>query len=163
MSQFVPREQDTKSQPTNTYNTVKVFDDSSVEYSPTDLNLNYAKNIVYQRENPNPLTIVFLVVGVLILLCFMYTVLIKRNISGIWFGNSKLAPSSIKYKISHNPFTDSLIVRNTSGDIVHGKLVGHTIWLFNEDKPETVGVLLNKYKIVWFNSDDIWHNVKILN
>ena len=163
MSQSVPAAENTSAPSTNQYRTVKVYDDSRVEYSPVDLNLDYVKNVVYQRENPHPLTIVFLIVGILILICFIYTVFIKRNISGIWFGNSELAPSSMKYKISHNPFTDSLTVKNTSGEVVHGKLVGHTVWLFNDNAPETVGVLLSKYKIVWVNSDDVWHNVKVLN
>lgn len=154
---------DLNSNSSDGYHTVKVYDNSSVEYSPVEHNLDYVKNLVYQRENPNPTTIIFLVLGVIILLFFMYTLFIKRNISGIWFGGNGEDQSSIKYKVVHNPFTDSLTITGIDGKVIKGKVSGHTIWIFRDNRPDLIGVMLSKNKILWVQANELWHNVKVLN
>lgn len=147
----------------NDLRTVKVYNNSSVEYSPVEHNLDFVKNIVYQRENPNPTTIIFLVLAVIVLLFFIHTFFIKRNISGIWFGGIDDKQSTIKYKVVHNPFSDNLTITGTNGDIINGKVSGHTIWIFRKNSPDLVGVLLSKNKILWVHANEVWHNVKILD
>jgi hypothetical protein len=69
------------------YNLAKILPDSTIEYSSANQNLQNVKNIIYEKENPNPFTITFLILIVLLFIYFVYILFIKINISGIWFGN----------------------------------------------------------------------------
>jgi hypothetical protein len=145
------------------YNIVKVMKNSTVEYSPADRNLENVKNIIYQRENPNPHLAFGLIACVVVVIYFIYVLFIKQNISGIWFGSLGEMPMVVKYKITHNPFTDTLTIKVAGkGTIQNGKLIGHTIYLYSNVGAEQVGVLIEHRKIVWVNSKDVWNHVKIL-
>lgn len=143
------------------YKVVKVLHDASVEYSPAERNLDYVKNIVYQRENPNPFLTAGLVLLVFLIIYVVYVLFVKRKISGDWFGNIGDMPVAVKYHITHNPFTDSLSIKWDGGKS-NGRLIGRTIVLYDGQK-ETVGVLVGRHKIVWVNSNDVWNHVKVLN
>jgi hypothetical protein len=143
------------------YKLAKVLPDSTIEYSSADHNLQNVKNIIYEKENPNPLTITLLILIVLLFIYFVYILFIKINISGIWFGNILNLPNSIKYTISHNTFLDTLTIKWNRGK-VNGKLIGRTIILYNNLKNEMAGVLINRNKIKWLDSNDIWNNVRAL-
>ncbi len=145
------------------YNIVSVLKNSTVEYSPADINLENVKNIIHQRENPDPFLAFGLVIGVLVVIYFIYVLFIKRNISGIWFGSFGDLPMAIKYKIIHNPFTDTLTIKIAGKEtITNGKLIGNTIYLYDSAGYEYTGVLVKRHKIIWVNSKDIWNHVKIL-
>jgi hypothetical protein len=146
------------------YKVVKILQNASVEYSPADRNIEYVKNIIHQRENPDPFLAFGLVAGILIVMYIMYVLFIKRRISGIWFGNIGEMPLSIKYKIIHNPFTDTLTIRIIdSGLTLNGRLIGNTIWLYDSAGKENIGVLTENNQIIWVNSKDVWNHVKILD
>lgn len=143
-------------------NLVTVHKDTITSF-PADINMEYVSNIIHQRENPHPLISIGLVVGVIIVLYLIYILFAKRCISGIWFGKLGEYPDSVKYKIQHNPFTDSLRVSVPNhGLVATGKIAGDTIWIHMRGL-EMVGVLVSNSQIVWVNSKDVWNNVKMLN
>lgn len=145
------------------FNLASVSKDSNIEYSPTDLNMEYVKNIIHQRENPDPFIAFGLVAAVIMVMYLIYILIIKRNISGIWFGNIGDMPTAVKYKIIHNPFTDTLTIKIAGQNtLTNGKLIGHTIYLYNNVGNEEVGVLVGYHKIIWVNSKDVWNHVKLL-
>jgi hypothetical protein len=145
------------------YNLVTVLNDAKVEYSPADHNLEYVRNLVHQRENPDPFVAMGLLGVIVITMYLIYIICIKRNITGIWFGSFGSLPLAIKYKVNHNLFTDTLTIKMNNGNIKNGKIIGNTIYLYDGVGNELVGVLIKNNKIVWVDSKDVWNHVKVLS
>jgi hypothetical protein len=140
---------------------VKIFSDTSERSSVKDLNLKNVKNIVYERENPSPFLITILVLVVVLIIYLLYLLFIKECISGTWYGNSRLIPSIIKYRIYHNRFNNNIDIKWDGGE-TYGRLIGLTIVLSKPIGSNRVGVLVEKNKIKWLDSTDIWNNVLTL-
>lgn len=144
------------------FNVVTVHNDTITSF-PADINMNYVNNIIHKRENPNPLVSIGIVIGTIIFIYLIYIIFIKRCISGTWFGKIGEYADIVKYKIWHNPFTDSLVVSLPhQGTVANGELIGDTIWIKFRGK-KMAGVLASSNKIIWVDSSDVWNNVKILN
>ena len=115
------------------------------------------KNNVYElnkkielKNNPNPVYVVCLMIGYLVVIYFMYVFIIKTDISGTW----KDSDGNI-YKISHNKFSDNIIIfnnRKKTIGVMHGNLV-----IIRNESNDNMGVYLNN-RIKWLHKK-IWYKI----
>ena len=102
------------------------------------------------KNNPNPVYIVCLMIGYMVVIYFMYIFIIKTDISGTW----KDSDGNI-YKIKHNKFSDNIIIfqnhKKTIG-VMHGNLV-----IIRNESNDNMGVYLNN-RIKWLHKK-IWYKV----
>lgn len=139
-----------------------IVHEDRVESHPAEINMEYVKNMIYERENPHPLVPAIIFGCVLLFIYLIYIIFIKNRISGEWVGVIGDYPGIIKFKIKHDTFLDNIVISvKDYGVIAKGKVIGNTIFL-DINKKQVIGVLLNKNKIKWVDSGDIWQNVKTL-
>jgi len=125
--------------------------------SKVDEVIEKIKNNVYElnkkielKNNPNPVYIVCLMIGYLVVIYFMYVFIIKTDISGTW----KDSDGNI-YKISHNKFSDNIIIfnnRKKTIGVMHGNLV-----IIRNESNDNMGVYLNN-RIKWLHKK-IWYKI----
>jgi hypothetical protein len=107
-------------------------------------NLLKVSNVIKRSENPNPLTIVvIIIVSILVIYCIFIQV-VKTSISGVWVDSS-----SKNHDISHNKWKDTIIVDRK----YHGLVKGHLVVIYM-DKQMQMGIWI-KNKIMWTNGT-VW-------
>ena len=103
------------------------------------------------KNNPNPVYIVCLMIGYIVVIYFMYIFIIKTDISGTW----KDSDGKI-YKITHNKFNDNIVIyqncKKTIG-VMHGNLI-----IVRNDSKDNMGVYLNN-RIKWIHKK-IWYKIE---
>ena len=108
-------------------------------------NLLKVKDIVRRSENPHPMTMVAVIVGIIIIMVCIYTSFIKRTVSGIWIDDEGKS-----FNVAHNKWKDTILVNNKH----HGLLKGHVVILYLEQKMQ-MGIWI-KNKIKWMDGD-VWY------
>jgi hypothetical protein len=102
------------------------------------------------KNNPNPIYIVCLMIGYMVVIYFMYIFIIKTDISGTWKDSG-----GIIYKINHNKFNDNIVIyqncKKTIG-VMHGNLI-----IVRNDSNDNMGVYLNN-RIKWIH-EKIWYKI----
>lgn len=103
------------------------------------------------KNNPNPIYIVCLMIGYMVVFYFIYVFIIKKDISGTW-GDS----DGNVYKIIHNKFSDNIVIyennKKTIG-VIHGNLV-----IVRNKSSDNMGVYLNN-RIKWLHKK-LWYKVR---
>ena len=112
----------------------------------TDLNRK-----IELKNNPNPVYIVCLLIGYIVVIYFIYIFVIKTDLSGTW----KDSDGKI-YKISHNKFNDNIVIyqddKKTVG-VMHGNII-----ILRNSKRDNIGVYLNN-RIKWIHQK-IWYKIE---
>lgn len=84
-------------------------------------NLSNVKYIVERSENPHPLTIVLIIVGVILILYCCYMTFVKKNLTGEWVDDEDNV-----YVIKHNTWQNTIVVSSGKGiqqGVVNGDVV----------------------------------------
>jgi len=124
--------------------------------SLTSKNNDNIQKIIEMRNNPNPVYIVCLLVGYIIVIYFLYVFLVKEDISGEWKDSD-----DNNYKILHNKFSDNIIIVKTDKNskdckkiigILHGNLL-----ILRNNNLDNIGVYLNN-RIKWLDSK-LWYKI----
>jgi hypothetical protein len=108
-------------------------------------NLLKVNDIVRRSENPHPMTMVVVIVGIIMIMVCIYTSFIKRTVSGIWVDGEDNS-----YNVAHNRWTDTILVNNKH----HGLLKGHIVIIYLEQKMQ-MGIWM-KNKIKWMDGE-VWY------
>ena len=101
-------------------------------------NIINVKDVIRRSENPNPLIIVLIILGSMILMYFIFVQFVKKSVAGTWLDDNK----NINI-INHNKWKDSISINDNS----NGFVKGHMIIVYMFDKVKT-GIWLND-KINW--------------
>lgn len=117
------------------------------------LNLNLVRKEVTKDDHPHPLFLLAIGIIVILVLYLMYLSFVKSNLSGSWYNtdlNTKSGRSGNRIKISHNVWNDTF----TINDNLVGTVVGNALYI--KSPALTMGIV-NKKKIYWLNTGEIWH------
>lgn len=143
-------------------NIVSIDEDGNKTESPlsvVDQNLNNVKNIVYQREHPNPYTAYGIVISTVIVMFILYILFLKKNISGGWMGNINFEQLNERLSIIQNPFTGHLTIYNNSGtEVATGWIDGAAIQI-NVGYKKYNG-MIDRNIINWCHSSMVWKKIK---
>lgn len=112
---------------------------SAAEKEAAELqNLTNVKTLVRRSENPNPIILVLIIIGVMMVMGAVYIMYVKKSISGIWHdaeGNSHV--------ILHNKWINTIVVDDT----YNGTTAGHLV-VINKNEEILTGLLVNN-QIQW--------------
>jgi hypothetical protein len=111
-------------------------------------NTNLVRNEIIKMEHPHPSLVFGIVMIILIIIYYIYTIGIKLCIDGTWYNDDT------KIKISHNKWDDTLTF-SSDGDTATGKIVGNAVYLYPTDGGLLMGVY-HRQKIYFVDSDVIW-------
>ena len=107
-------------------------------------NLNNVKYIVERSENPHPLTIVLIIVGVILILYFCYMTFVKKNLTGEWVDDDDNV-----HVIKHNTLQDTIMI--FSGDDVQQGVVNGDVVIVYVDETMRMGIYTDN-NIEWMDS-----------
>jgi hypothetical protein len=111
-------------------------------------NLLKVRNIVTRSENPNPFTMIIIIIATLIVIYFVYMFQIKKLVGGQW--NASGTEST--YMIAHNKWKDTLVINEHLFGFVKGNLI-----VMYKDNDMQLGVWLDD-TIEWTNGTK-WRRV----
>lgn len=147
---------------------IYLVDDNNIittQSLPEDMNLDYIRNMVQEREHPHPINIVLIAIAIIFIIYILYILFMKKDISGYWYGKLGSHPNMILYTIYHNKFTDKVVVNikdlpdNKNYPITKkytGYVLGNAIYLTAPSGETFSGVLTEPHVITWTNLD-VWH------
>jgi hypothetical protein len=114
------------------------------------MNLARVKHIVERSENPHPLTVVFIIIGSILVLYSFYIASIKKEMSGDWSSDENDI-----YSIKHNKWNDKITIRSMTG-VNDGVVKGNVVVIY-VGKTMKLGVWVDD-NINWIDGSR-WHCV----
>jgi hypothetical protein len=111
-------------------------------------NLLKVRNIVTRSENPNPFTMIIIIIATILVIYLVYMCQIKKSIGGQWNASG----SKLVYMIVHNKWKDTLVINQHLFGFVKGNLI-----VMYEDNDMLLGVWLDDI-IEWTNGTK-WRRV----
>lgn len=105
------------------------------------------RRIIQKTENPNPILIFIIVLGVILLMYYIYVVYVTIDLNGDWVSPEK------EIKVEHNKWTNSICVHIDEGEF-HARLDGRAIIGTRESRGK-FGVY-KRGQIHWTGNDEVW-------
>jgi hypothetical protein len=82
-------------------------------------NLLKVRNIVKRSENPNPFTMIIIILATLLVIYFVYVFHVKKLACGQW----NVSGSKLSYVVVHNKWKDTLVINGNLFGFVKGNLI----------------------------------------
>jgi hypothetical protein len=111
-------------------------------------NLSKVRNMVTRSENPNPFTMIIIIISTLLVIYFVYMFQVKKLVGGQW----KASGSELTYMVVHNKWKDTLVINEHLFGFVKSNLI-----VMYEGDDMLLGVWLDDI-IEWTNGTK-WHRV----
>lgn len=109
-------------------------------------NLMNVQSLVRRSENPNPITLIFTIVVIILVMGVMYVKFMKKSISGVW-----IDASDGEHVITHDIWRDVILVDGQYSGAINGHLV-----LVNTDGDVQTGLLMDD-QIQWTDGSS-WYS-----
>jgi hypothetical protein len=84
-----------------------------------DKNLLKVRNIVKRSENPNPFTMIIIIIATLLVIYLVYMLQVKKLVGGQWNASG----SKLVYMVAHNKWKDTLVINDHLFGFVKGNLI----------------------------------------
>ena len=99
---------------------ILLMTDQNIIKTPAEKNIRDLKHKLHFSDHPHPATLCMIIIIFLIFIYYVYINLLKQCFSGVWYDQD-----GNKYYISHNKWSDSILVNQ----YVQGYVSGHAIYL----------------------------------